>query len=221
MSIIIEGMNFTGFPGFDAQHLPELSYEGRVRWLRYRFQVVFLNPFRALLRSDAADCYVWLCVVSLMSAAVQALSGFVFPGGSDRGRFVQFLQRCLPSGAFTVPMNLDDPRGGRDRATTQAEHFYKFFRNGLAHSFCIEWGGLQHRNEVPGAGPEYLFEAHQGPIGERSLGVIPREIVEDFQAGVATIFAQLLTAEPAAVERAAFNRSFERVFMTKRRRPLP
>jgi hypothetical protein len=220
MPVNIEGQEFTGFPGFDVR-LHMLSYEGRVHWLRYRFELVFLTPFRQILQMEAVDCYIWLCVVSLISAAAQALSGFVYARGTDAERFSMFLRTYLPSGAFNAPMEFDDPRADRHPSRTSAAQFYKFFRNGLAHSFCIEWGGLQHRQEVPGAGPSYLFEAHQGPAGERSLGVIPRELVQDFLAGVERFFTTVEAFAIGGQERAIFNRCFERVFMAKARRPLP
>ena len=222
MPIEIEGHQFSGFPGFDAAALPVLSYLGRVRWLRHRFDLVFLNPFRALLRNDTADCYIWLCVVSLLSAAVQALSSFAYARGSDSERFTRFILEYFPSRAFQQQLQLHDPKGARDLADTPAKQFYKFFRNGLAHSFCVEWGGLQHREEVGAAGQSYLFEARQGANGEASLGVIPRELVQDFEQGVEDFFSSIGRHQKGTPEQADFNRCFERVFMaTKARRPLP
>src|SRR5262249_52131949 len=219
--IEIEGHEFSGFPGFDAVNLPLLSYAGRLRWLQFRFELVFLTPFDALLRVDSADCYVWLCVVSLLSAATQALSSFVYRG-NDRARFIRFVTEYFPSAAFDQNLALHDPRPDRDPAHTSAEHFYKFFRNGLAHSFCIEWGGLQHREEAGEIGPTYLFEARQGPNDETSLGVVPRELVQDFLAGVQKAFNSIEGFGEDTSERAAFNNTFERVFTRmKRRRPLP
>jgi hypothetical protein len=60
----IEGTEFTGFARLDMENLVKLDYSGRVKWLRYRFALVFLTPFRKFVQLDGADCYVWLCVVS-------------------------------------------------------------------------------------------------------------------------------------------------------------
>src|SRR2546426_5166458 len=116
---------------------------------------------------EAADCYVWLCVMTLTGAAVHALANLAIGGGSDSAKFAAFLNTYLP--AFgRVDFELNDPRPGRPNevARTAAEHFYKFFRN----SFCIEWGGIQHREEIPHLGLEYLFQTTQGFAGEHALG---------------------------------------------------
>jgi len=174
----IEGFQFVGFPGFDAQNLRHLSFGGRVSWLRYRFQLVFLQPLRALLTLDGPECYIWLCGMSLVASAVQALASLRFDGG-DREKFTVFLETYLPQ-FRNAHFPLDDPMPQRDLARSAGEHFYKYFRNGLAHSFCIEWGGLQHREEVPDARESYLFQTTQGPHGEHGLGIMPREFVDDF-----------------------------------------
>jgi hypothetical protein len=53
-------------------------------------------------------------------------------------------------------------------------------RSGLAHTFCIDWVGIQHREEIHGSGPEYLFCTTQGFHGGHGLGIIPRECVRYF-----------------------------------------
>ncbi len=66
MPIEIHGLQFTGFARLDLENLPKLDYSDRVKWLKYRFGLVFLTPFGRLVQLDGADCYVWLCVVSLL-----------------------------------------------------------------------------------------------------------------------------------------------------------
>jgi hypothetical protein len=84
------------------------------------------------------DSYVWLCVVNLLMSAVEALSQFEFNDASGMTRFSRFVERYFGR-EFIVPMHLDEPPGARNpRAATSAEHLYKYFRSGLAHSFCIE-----------------------------------------------------------------------------------
>ena len=39
----IEGMTFTGFARLDMENLVKLDYSGRVKWLKYRFGLVFLT----------------------------------------------------------------------------------------------------------------------------------------------------------------------------------
>lgn len=218
--INIEGNACSGFPGADAQFLSQLSFEGRKQWLRYRFELVFLNPFRRLVGMEEQECYIWLCVVSLMGAAIGSLANFEFTG-SDHNKFGRFLEAYLPNFA-NAGFRLDDPRVyGRHRATSASEHFYKYFRSGLAHSFCIEWGGLKHREELPLVGESYLFQTTQGNGGEHGLGVIPRELVVEFLAGTEHFFDVLRNRTPDSQAGQLFNQCFERVYLNKARGPLP
>lgn len=218
----IEGLEFSGFPGRDSANLRMLDYDGRVAWFRYRFELVFLTPFRRLVGLESPDCYIWLCVFELAGAAISALANLAIGQGNDCAKFTATIHRYMPTFArATFP--LDDPGSGRhgQRATTPAEHFYRFFRSGLAHSFCIEWGGIQHREELTNVGPDYLFQTTQGAQGEHGLGVVPGEFVEEFEAGCQRILESFRVATPESEIRAAFDRTFERVFLTKARPPLP
>lgn len=164
------------------------------------------------------DSYVWLCVVNLLTSAVEAFSQFEFDDASGMIRFSRFVERYFGP-EFSVPMGLDEPAGARNpRAATPAEHLYKYFRSGLAHSFCIEWGGLQHRED---GAPAYLFEALQGHAGERALGVVPRELVADFKRAANAYFVALQARQPHEPEAIQFNNRFERVYLNKSRPPLP
>lgn len=164
------------------------------------------------------DSYVWLCVVNLLTSAVEALSKFEFDGNSGMTRFSRFVERYFGP-EFIAPLHLDEPPGARTpMATTPAQHLYKYFRSGLAHSFCIEWGGLQHRED---GAPAYLFEAPQGHSGERALGVVPRELVADFRRAVNTYFTALQARQVTEAEAIQFNRRFEQVYLNKSRPPLP
>jgi hypothetical protein len=133
-------------------------------------------------------------------------------------RFARFVERYFGA-EFRAPMHLAEFPGARNpRATTAAEHLYKYFRSGLAHSFCIEWGGLQHRES---GAPAYLFESPQGHAGQCALGIVPRELVADFKRAVESYFVALegrLPQEPEAVQ---FNHRFEEVYLNRARPPLP
>lgn len=120
-------------------------------------------------------------------------------------------------------LELDDPRHGRQNelARTPTDHFYKFFRSGLAHSFCIDWGGIQHREELPNLSPGYLFQTTQGAGGEHGLGIVPREFVQDFENACDRILNSFETAGPGTEVREAFEQAFARVFLTKTREPVP
>ena len=221
MPIEINGSLFSGFPGRDFPQLMTLSFQGRISWVEYRYQHFFLDSFDRLVVLEDQS-YIWLCVINLLTSAVDALASFEYSDEAGMVRFANFVERYF-SPAFSVPMNLDEPppsptaRRGRP-ARTSAEQFYRYFRSGLAHSFCIEWGGLQHREE---AGTPYLFEARQGPHGEHALGIAPRELVVDFREAVTQYFAAIRARQPQEPEYIQFNTRFEEVYHNKMAPPLP
>jgi hypothetical protein len=220
--MIIEGMEFSGFPRRDLAHLQRLGYAGRVVWFRFRFELVFLTPFRRLVALDSADCYIWLCVMDLAGSAIQALARLCIGEGPGHRQVASFLDEYLPE-FRRVALNLDDPRPDRngDAAISPAQHFYKFFRSGLAHTFCIDWGGLQHREELPGLGASYLFATTQGFAGEHGLGIVPREFVGAFEQGCLSALNALQNAQDGEPLRLSFERTFNRVFMHKAGPPVP
>src|SRR5664279_4460458 len=218
MPIEIEGTEFSGFPGRDFPKLARLTFEGRVAWVEYRFQAFFLDTFDRLVALEN-ESYIWLCVVNLLTTAVEALAHFEFSDDSGLIRFASFVERYF-SPAFRAPMNLDEPLTAHHRhpARTSAEQFYRYFRSALAHSFCIEWGGLQHREE---AGTPYLFEDRQGHHGERALAIAPRDLVDDFRQAATRYFVAIRRRQPHEPEYIQFNARFEDVYHNKMAPPLP
>jgi hypothetical protein len=60
MPTTIEGREFSGFPGRDAQALRELTFAGRVAWLRIKME--FFNShrhLRPLTQFWRAECLNW------------------------------------------------------------------------------------------------------------------------------------------------------------------
>ena len=144
MTIEIEGQSFTPFPTDQEEKFKLISYHGRVAWLEFRFNVVFMDPFRKFLELDG-QCYVWLCILSLATFAIDSLAKFEYTG---KAAFVRFVEEFFPSGAFKErKLRLHDPRPDRKTkvAKTPAQHLYKFFRSSIAHDFCIDWDGVLHR----------------------------------------------------------------------------
>lgn len=216
----IQGLNFTGFPGRDATSLRQLDYHGRVAWFRYRFDLVFARPLQRFVALESPECYVWLCVMNLVGSAVSSLADFA-ERGTDPDKFTHFVSRYMPTFAQADLLLHDPTTSGGSQAVTAAEHFYRFFRNGLAHDFCIQWGGLQHREETGTHGHNYLFEADQGVNGEHGLGIVPREFIADFTSACLTFITDLEQAVPGGATQRAFDRTFKRVYLRKTRPPLP
>jgi hypothetical protein len=217
MPIEIDGTEFSGFPGRDFPKLAGLTFHGRVTWVEYRFNAFFLDTFDRLVGLEN-DSYIWLCVVNLLTSAVEALAHFDFGDKSGQVRFANFVTRYFDP-AFRIPMQLGEPPHAKGRAApTSAEQFYKYFRSGLAHSFCIEWGGLQHREQ---AGTAYLFETPQGHNGENALAIAPRELVADFRQATKHYFAAIRMRQPHESEYIQFNARFQEVYHNKMAPPLP
>jgi hypothetical protein len=129
----IEGQDFTGFfgAGFDADKLRALSHAGRVQWLRFRFDLVLLSPFKGLMALDSGNCYVWLCAMNLLCGAVEALASFE-AAGDPMNRFLHFVEKYFRSD-WKQRLELHDLRPYRP-ASAPADHLYKYFRSGLEHS---------------------------------------------------------------------------------------
>lgn len=217
MSIEIEGNIFTPFPSDQVAQLRSLSYHGRVKWLEYRFGTVFLEPFEGFLELEN-KCYIWLCVLSLATSAIESLAKFEYAG---KDAFVKFVENFFPSGAFRDrSLRLTDPRPDRKTksASTPAEHLYKFFRSSIAHDFFIDWGGLLHRED---GAPSYLFiVAPETRIIENKpipsgLGIAPRDFADDFKGGVREFFATLRSRNADSEPAKRFNQTFERIFLSR------
>jgi hypothetical protein len=218
--LVIQGLDFSGFPGGDANNLRHLDYPGRVAWFKFRFELVFATPFQRLLTLEDPDCYIWICAMSLIGSAVTSLADFA-GRGSDPDKFARFVNRYLPTFSQSA-FHLHDPLGTpNSQAVSPAEQLYRYFRNGLAHNFCIQWGGLQHREQVGALGFGYLFETVQGTNGETGLGIVPREFAADFQAGCTRFITELETAPLGSDTQRSFDRTFERVYLRKQLPPLP
>jgi hypothetical protein len=217
MPIEIQGTIYSGFPGRDFHDLPRLDFLGRVSWVEYRYHAFFLDSFDRLIAMEY-DSYIWLCAINLLTSAIEALAHFEFDDKSGMLRFRKFVERYLGP-EFRRPLRLDEPpTATRPRAQTTADHLYKYFRSGLAHSFCIEWGGLLHRAD---GAPDYLFETPQGHNQEMALGVVPHDLVADFRRAVETYFMTLRGRDPREPEALQFNRRFDSVYHNKVRPPMP
>ena len=79
------------------------------------------------------ETYIWLCALSLLTGAIDALAHFEFADRRGMQRFSNFVGRYF-SAEFSKPLRLDElPGVGGTRARTSAEHLYKYFRSGLTH----------------------------------------------------------------------------------------
>jgi hypothetical protein len=134
--IRIDGRDWTLFKDYDWQHYSNLSLQGKIEYLEKRVQLILIDPLEEVKRrslTKVTDEYYWLCLVTLVCCAIEATGAYLV--GRDRKSakkkkanfkaFESFIQQYMP---------IYNPF---------VEDLWKYFRNGLAHGFCIIKGGIE------------------------------------------------------------------------------
>ena len=172
----------------EGRKLSALSETGKIQWFHLRMECVFLEPLRRLfdeqsksfrdLNSDAEQPYTYfgIAAFSLMLNGVEALGSFLPPlnmDGKNRDRFVAFVQ------AYMKPWDI------RIAGTSYATDYlpdilWTHFRNGIAHGFVIEGGGID-----PDA------DATRCRVRGGHLQIGPNAFLTDFLGAVAAFFADI------------------------------
>lgn len=211
MAIDIGGITYHGMPGLDKDNLFALDHVGRVTWLKYRFEMFFMDAFRSFAALDGEGTYIWLCAVNLLCTAVEALSSFESDLGPGRGmqEFTEFVGNHFPT-FRAASFELDEPVRKSIPAKTPAEHLYRYFRSGLAHAFCIEWGGLLHRED----GASGYLSTRTSVDTLKSLVVAPRDLIAEFERAVEDFFTKAMNWTVGSPDFVCFNKRFNVVFMT-------
>jgi len=124
-----------------------------------------------------------------------------------RERFNQFFEAYFKRGsAYQLSAIRPKTEQSLD-CSPSADHFYKYFRSGLAHSFAIEWGGVRHIGE---GAPAYLYAAPQG-YGA-CLGIDPHSFIAEFNEAMQQCFKELAGYAANSPEALRFGRRFMEVF---------
>jgi hypothetical protein len=203
----IEGADFTLFYDYDQVQdgkLSALSDSGKIEWFRSRMDCVFLEPLRRLfdegsksfrdLNSDTERPYTYfgIAAFSLMLNGVEALGSFLPPlnvDGKNRDRFVAFIQ------AYMKPW--DTHVAGTSYPTDYLpDILWTHFRNGIAHGFVIEHGGIDPDADAT----RYLLRGGYLEIG-------PNAFLADFLGAVAAFFTDI-----DSTRRASFLQRFGHVY---------
>jgi len=199
----IEGIEFTLHFDYDQlqeKNLSRLSDEGKIEWFRLRMNYVFLTPLKSLYGGRApayralnstkqndlpARSFV-IATFSVLLNGIEALGSFMTERqASKRDNFFAFMTTYMPE--------WDTVQKG-DLKTL----LWKHFRNGIAHGFCIERGGIDN-------------EADEARWIERAgfLHVGPNAFFKDFVAGVERFFVDI--GKPGK-HREAFLQRFQKVY---------
>ena len=206
----IEGIEFTLYYDYDqlqARKLSQLTEDGEIEWFRLRVNYVFLEPlsclysgktpaYRALNSIDQGDLPARSFVIgsfSVLLNGIEALGSFMTaePDEDKRKNFFAFITTYMKSWNKDIR---DSPFPTRDLKTILWEHF----RNGIAHGFCIQRGGIDNEAD----GPRWIAASNYLRIG-------PNTFFHDFVAGVQSFFSDVRN-DPT--RRNTFLRRFRRLY---------
>lgn len=198
----IEGQQFTLLWDIDRNALAALSFDGRADWLQQRVNEVLLKPISTLEQAYDANLFVWLAITELVCAGIESLGGFFGNGrlSSAGTNFCRFVARFM-HGDFSKAAP-----DARQTDLTYAEHLEKYFRDGLAHGFKIEWGGLWFADD-PNCRAGYLRLAPDG----KGIAVCPRMLLADFRHAIEAYFKELRREGEASIMGRNFGDRFEAI----------
>jgi len=134
--IRIDGREWTLFKDYDKPYYPTLSLQGKIEYLEKRVQLILIDPLEEIKRKSLAketDEYYWLCIVTLVCCAIEATGAYLV--GRDRKSAKKKRANFRAFESFINEyMSVYKP---------YVDDLWSYFRNGLAHGFCIEKGGIE------------------------------------------------------------------------------
>lgn len=204
----INGQPFTLYYDYDQlwdNKLTLLSDDAKIEWFRLRMKFVFLEPlsrlyagkapaYRALNSTKAGDSPPSSFVIAAFSVllnGIEALGSFLTPPGSTkRTNFYAFIENYMKAWDTRVPQSPYP-------TDKLKEILWKYFRNGIAHGFCITGGGIDNEAD---AAPGWRVVNGRFQIG-------PNAFFREFTPGVVAFFQAAVT-----VNRANFLRRFQELY---------
>ncbi len=222
----IEGQDFTLYYDYDQlRHgkLAQLTDDGKIEWFRLRMNFVFLEPlsrlyegktpaYRALNSTKQDDLPARSFVIgsfSILLNGIKALGSFMTPPSKERDKnrrsFFAFISTYMKSWDTQVQNSLY-PRQDDLKAI-----LWDHFRNGIAHAFCIERGGIDNEAETAPGGWRVVTDTHLSGSTTKRLQIDPNTFFRDFRAGVDRF---LEAARTDSASRATFLRRFRETYPT-------
>lgn len=202
-------MEFTLFYDYDQlqdKNLSRLTDDGKIEWFRLRMECVFLEPLRRLfdihstafreLNSDDQRPYTLFMIAafSVLLNGIEALGSFLPPVKStkreNRDKFVAFIHTYMQRWDINVA-------GTRYQTNYLPDILWRHFRNGIAHGFVIEGGGIDYDADAT----QYLV----APSGDLEIG--PLAFFRDFLSAVQTFLTDI-----HSTYRASFLQRFREVY---------
>lgn len=209
----IESIDFTLYYDYDQlryRKLSRLTDDGKIQWFRHRMNFVFLEPLRRLYDVDSiafralnstkkrglpARSFV-IPTFAVLLNGIEALGSFLTPPRNpaksrdyNRLNFFAFMSTYMKTWDKTEPKA---PYATKDVKDILWTHF----RNGIAHGFRIEGGGID--NEA---------DAMRWRVVNRRFQVGPNRFFSDFALGTESFFKDTPT-----IHRVTFLRRFGEVY---------
>jgi hypothetical protein len=134
--ITIDGINWTLFKDYDKPNYIYLSLQGKIEYLEKRVQLILIDPLEEIKQRSLAKStseYYWLCLVTLVCCGIEATGAYLV--GRDRKGIKKKGENFK---AFKMFINQYMPI-----YKPYVNDLWKYFRNGLAHGFCIVKGGIE------------------------------------------------------------------------------
>lgn len=218
----IEGQDFTLYYDYDQlRHgkLAQLTDDGKIEWFRLRMNFVFLEPlsrlyqgktpaYRALNSTKQNDLPARSFVIpsfSVLLNGIEALGSFITSSSDNRVRFFAFVKAYMKPWDTKVRNSPYHPQN--DLKTILWDHF----RNGIAHGFCIEGGGIDNEADMVPGGWRVVSDTQSSGSTTKRLLIGPNVFFRDFRVGVDGFFE---AARTDSASRATFLRRFRETYPT-------
>jgi hypothetical protein len=192
----IDGKAWKLFKDYDKPHYSYLSPTGKIEYLEKRVQLILIDPLEEIKQKVLANStteYYWLCIITLVCCGIEATGGYLigrdqriaFKKGTSPKAFKEFVRRYMPD------------------YNAYVHDLWKFFRNGLAHGFCIQKGGIELNLPNPAQ--------RNTNIGVQING---DEFFDKFKTGFFKYADDLKKANPSSKMRKNFEKAWNWIFIS-------
>jgi hypothetical protein len=192
--------------------LHRLSVSGKIEWFKYRMEAVFLNPLKKLfdresavhkeLNSPPKTEWPWTAMMtatfSLLLNGIEALGKFLPKNNVNtkehkkKGEksnsyfaFKQFIVKYMRDWDICVEEAdyRDQKNGKRFEKVYLPQILWEHFRNGIAHAFVVQGGGIEFEADKVTPGYKIKYDGY--------LEIGPIRFFQDFEKGVKSYFEEV------------------------------
>jgi hypothetical protein len=153
-TVTLNGKKFSLFKDYlhrsgKASSLEKLPYDQKVKYLEKRAKLILLNPLEELAhleKSSMTNKYHLLNIVTLVCCGIEALGHYLLPDQKIQGNKKKRTENREYFKIFVSQfMSGKLQRVCKHTQKTYSHYIWKYFRNGLAHGFCVERGGIERK----------------------------------------------------------------------------